>query len=305
MASRKEMMVELRQLAYFVAVAEERSFTRGAQREHVVQSAASAAVARLEQEFQTALFDRSHRTLELTTAGRTLLARARILLAEAQRARDDMGRLTGGLSGTVTLGTVLSTGSFDLIGALGTFQVEHPDVVVRLRHSTGPLAGHATALREGRFDLMLLPVPPHGPAVLGPDLIIDDVSRIRLGLACRTDDPLAGAHGVTYADLADRRFIDFPTGWGDRTIVDSLFGTAGVQRTVALEVVDTTTALTMVRRRLGLAFVAEETIAAQPGLTQVDLADPPPLHGLGLAASRNHPPSEAGRALRRTLLAAR
>lgn len=41
-----------------------------------------------------------------------------------------------------------------------------------------------------------------------------------------------------------------------------------------------------------------------PGLTQVDLADPPPLHGLGLAASRNHPPSEAGRALRRALLAA-
>ncbi|MGA6160441.1 LysR family transcriptional regulator substrate-binding protein [Stenotrophomonas sp. NPDC087984] len=91
----------------------------------------------------------------------------------------------------------------------------------------------------------------------------------------------------------------------DRTIVDSLFGSAGVKRTVALEVVDTATALTMVRRRLGLAFVPEEIIGSHPGLAQVDLADPPPLHGLGLAASRSHPPSEAGHALRRTLLAAR
>ncbi|MGX1848829.1 LysR family transcriptional regulator [Streptomyces sp. NPDC055299] len=296
--------MELRQLAYFVAVAEERSFTRGAQREHVVQSAASAAVARLEAEFHTALFDRSRRALELTTAGRTLLAHARILLAEAQRARDEMGRLIGGLSGTVTVGTVLSTGPFDLIGALSTFQAEHPDVVVRLRLSAGPLTEHATALREGRFDLMLLPIPLHEPAVLGPDLVIDELARMRLALACRADDPLARARDVAYADLADRRFIDFPTGWGNRSIADGLFSGAGVERTVALEVVDTTTALTMVQQGLGLAFVPEETVTTFPGLAQVHLADPPPLNGLGLAASRHHPLSQAAQALRGTLLAA-
>ena len=303
--SRMEMDVELRQLSYFVAVAEERSFTRGAQREHVVQSAASAAVARLEQEFQTELFDRSRRTLQLTTAGSTLLARARILLGEAQRARDEMGRLTSGLSGTVTLGTVLSTGTFDLIGALSAFHAEHPDVTVRLRLSAGPLTGHAAKLHEGRFDLVLLPVPLHGPAVLGPDLVLDNLGRLRIALACRADDPVAYARDVTYNDLADRRFIDFPTDWGNRTIVDSLFSGAGIERIVALEVVDTATALTMVEQRLGLAFVPEETIASRPGLAQVDLADPPLQTGLALAASRNHPPSEAAQALRRTLLAHR
>ncbi|WP_169810984.1 LysR family transcriptional regulator [Nocardia amamiensis] len=297
--------MDLRQLAYFVAVAEERSFTRGAQREHIVQSAASAAVAKLEQEFGTALFTRTHRTLELTTAGRMLLARARNLLAEAQRARDDIGRLTGGLSGTVTLGTQLSTGSFDLIAALSAFQAEHPDVVVRLRLSVGPLAGHATALHEGRFDFMLLPVPLHGSAVLGPDLVIDPIARLRLALACRADDPLARAHRVTCADLADRRFIDFPEGWGNRTIVDSMFSEAGTKRTVALEVVDIATALTMVQQRLGLAFVPEEAIPARAGLAQVDLATPPQTTGLAVAASRNHPLSEAALALHRTLLAAR
>jgi DNA-binding transcriptional LysR family regulator len=298
-----EMEVELRQLSYFVAVAEERNFTRGAQREHVVQSAASAAVARLEEEFQTELFDRSRRTLQLTAAGGILLARARILLGEAQRARDEMGRLTGGLSGTVTVGTVLSTGTFDLLGALRAFQAEHPDVTVRLRQSTGPLSGHAVQLHEGRFDLMLIPVPLHGSAVLGPGLVLDNLAGMHIGLACRADDPVAYARGVTCADLADRRFIDFPDGWGNRTIVDSLFSGAGVERTVALEVVDVATALDMVEQRLGLAFVPEEKIASRPGLTQVNLAEPPPATGLALAASRNHPPSEAAQALHRTLLA--
>jgi DNA-binding transcriptional LysR family regulator len=180
---------------------------------------------------------------------------------------------------------------------------KHPDVVVRLRLSTGSFTDHATALREGRYDLTLLPVPSQGPALLGSDVITDLLPHMRLGLACRSDAPLAHARNVTCADLADRRFIDFPPGWGNRTIVDGLFATAGIERTVALEVVDTTTALTMVQRGLGLAFVPQEQITMRPGLTQVDLADPPPLIDLALALSRNHPPSEATRALRRALLA--
>lgn len=75
-------------------------------------------------------------------------------------------------------------------------------------------------------------------------------------------------------DLASRRFVDFPEGRGNRSIVD-LFTDAGVQRVVNLEVVDVASALAMVRQRLGLAFVPEETIAAQPGLARVDLAEPP------------------------------
>ncbi|MGP4000639.1 LysR substrate-binding domain-containing protein [Streptomyces sp. 8N706] len=110
---------------------------------------------------------------------------------------------------------------------------------------------------------------------------------------------------MTCSDLADRRFIDFPEGWGNRTIIDSMFSSAGAERMVALEVVDIATALTMVQQRLGLAFVPEGAITTRPGLTRVDLATPPPPTGLGLAASRNHPPSEAALALHGTLLASR
>ncbi len=132
-------------------------------------------------------------------------------------------------------------------------------------------------MREGRYDLMLLPVPSQGCALLGSDVITDQLTHMRLGLACRSDDPLAHARNVTCADLADRRLIAFSAGWGNRAIVDSLFAAAGIERTVALEVVDTTTALTVIHRNLSLAFVPQEQIATRPGITQVDLAGPTPL----------------------------
>ncbi|MET1083467.1 MAG: LysR family transcriptional regulator, partial [Burkholderiales bacterium] len=110
--------MELRQLAYFVAVAEEGGFTRGAQREHVVQSTMSAAVGRLEHELGQSLFRRIGHRIELTEAGVLLLEKARSLLSATEDIKDQLNSLHGEVHGTVTLGTVLSTGSFDLPAAL-------------------------------------------------------------------------------------------------------------------------------------------------------------------------------------------
>src|ERR1700760_215132 len=98
--------VELRQLATFVAVAEEGSFTRASDRLHVVQSAVSAGVRKLEAELGAGLFDRSTHHVELTDAGRALLPAARATLAAAQAARDAVDEARGGLRGRVVLGTM-------------------------------------------------------------------------------------------------------------------------------------------------------------------------------------------------------
>lgn len=294
-------IMDLRQLQYFVAVAEERHFTRGAQRAHAVQSTVSAAVARLEREFGVTLFERGRNGAQLTAAGQVLLRRAHVLLGEAERTRDELQRTASGLHGSVTLGTVLSTGDFDLVAALLTFRQTHPDVSVRLRLSAGPLDQHIEEVLDGHVQLLLLPVPSRSR----PGIRIDRVTTMRLALACSATDPVAERRSVAYRDIADSPFIDFPEPWGNRTIVDHMFAGEHVERRVTIEVVDVATALRMVQGGLGLAFVPEEFIASAPGVVKVDLQHPPPSVELGLAVAQDRPRSEATDALRRTLLGAR
>lgn len=293
--------MDLRQLEYFVAVAEERSFTRGASRANVVQSAASAAISRLERDVGVALFERSGRRTELTDAGRLLLQRARNVLGEVQQARDELDALAGGLHGSVLIGTVLSAGRYDLIAALAEFQHAHPNVSVGLHLSAGPLEDRVNELLDGRVQLMLVPIPVRPPQ----GVRLDHVADLRMALACHSQDPLANQRQVTYRDIGERRFIDFPPDWGNRAIIDDLFAAHDVRRTVSLEVVDVATALRMAGARLGIAFVPEEFITDDTGLVRVDLRDPPPAIRLGLAMALDRPVSMATRALRRTILARR
>ena len=293
-----KVMMDLHQLEYFVAVAEERHFTRGAQRAHAVQSTVSAAIARLEHEFGVTLFERGRSGARLTPAGEVLLRRAHVLLGEAERTRDELQHLAGGLHGSVTLGTVLSTGHFDLVAALLAFRQAHPDVAVRLRLSAGPLDNRIDEVLDGHVQLLLLPIPFRRR----PGIHIDRVTTMQLALACSAADPLAGRTSVAYRDVADRPFIDFPEQWGNRAIVDSMFAGEHVERRVSVEVVDVTTALRLTQGGLGLAFVPEEFIASAPGVVTVDLQHPPPAVELGLAVATDRPRSEATEALRRTLL---
>src|SRR5262249_9884044 len=118
--------VELRHLEYFVAVAEELSFTRASRRLHVVQSGVSSAIQGLERDLGAALFDRDRHKVTLTEAGRALLPEARATLAAAQAAADAVAEATAGLRGTLSIGTMTSTGPIDLPALLGRFHEQHP-----------------------------------------------------------------------------------------------------------------------------------------------------------------------------------
>lgn len=100
--------MELRQLEYFVAVAADLNFSRAAERIHVVQSALSASVGRLEKELGIELFDRSKRQIALTAPGEHFLQHAREVIHTAQTARSSVADYRGQLTGTVTLGTLMS-----------------------------------------------------------------------------------------------------------------------------------------------------------------------------------------------------
>src|SRR3954447_16658405 len=124
--------MELRHFEYFVAVAEERSFTRAAARLHVVQSGVSAVIKSLERELGVALLERTSKRVALTDAGEVLLPRARAALDAVRDARDAIDQVRGGLRGTVRIGTLTSVSVIDVPALLGEFHRGHPDVLLQL-----------------------------------------------------------------------------------------------------------------------------------------------------------------------------
>ena len=269
--------MELRHLEYFVAVAEELSFTRASRRLHVVQSGVSSAIQGLERELGATLFDRDRHRVTLTDAGRALLPEARATLAAAQGAREAVAEAGAGLRGTLSIGTMPSTGHIDVAALLGRFHAQHPGVLVRLRMFPGGSADLAREVSSGGLDLALLSIPGDAPA----GLTVRPLAREPLTLVCHPGHPLAGepsgpnAPGVPLDRLADEPFVDFPLGWGTRALVDRAFAAAGLDRQVSFEAADYATAAGLVRNGLGVAFLPMSVAAALDGVALAETSPGP------------------------------
>ena len=292
--------MELRHLAYFVAVAEELSFTRASARLHVVQSGVSSAIRALEHELDTILFDRDRHRVALTDAGRVLLPEARATLAAAQAARDAIREAHAGLRGTLTIGTMQSIGRLDLPALLGRFYAAHPRVLVRLRLSSAGSAGLADEVLSGNLDLALLSLPGRPPAGLN----LAPVSAEPLLLACPPRHALAGRRQATLGQLSAEPFIDFTPGWGNRGVADRAFAAAGLRREVRFEVADFVTAASLVRNGLGVAFLPESFASSLPDLPAIRIAGTPLNWPVSIATATGRPLSAAGRAFLAELMAA-
>jgi DNA-binding transcriptional LysR family regulator len=161
--------MELRHLRYFVAIAEERSFTRAAERLWVAQPGLSTQIRRLEAELGVQLFDRHTRGVDLTDAGELFLERARATLAAAEEAFSTGRDLEAGVVGTVRLGIATAPGCRLVLSLLETFGRDRPDVEVTVSESYGGTL--LRDLRDGRLDALI------GPSVCGSP----ELRRLRLG----------------------------------------------------------------------------------------------------------------------------
>ena len=259
--------VELRHLEYFVAVAAELNFSRAAKRIHVVQSALSASVSRLEKELGVELFDRSKRQITLTAAGEVFLEHAREVIHTAHRARTSVDAFRDQLAGTVTLGTLMSWGTLNLPAALEEFRGANPMVTVRLRQSITGSAGHLTAIADGQMDLALVSITAPG----SPLVTLRELMREPMVFVCEASHPLANRRRVELADLAGHDFIQFPPGWGIRQRLDEGFAAAGVQPISAYEVADYAIAAELIRHRLATTILPASAANRFPDLRTVRL----------------------------------
>jgi DNA-binding transcriptional LysR family regulator len=262
-------LLEIRQLQHFVAVAEEKQFTRAAQRMHIVQSALSSSIRRLEEELDAKLFVRSTRQVRLTDAGRILLTRARTALDSIREARDAVAAVRDLELGTLNIGTVQTLPAFlDLPSLIERFHAEHPGVEVRLRQ--GSSTDLIEKIRSGRLDLAFLPIS-ESPDDIETDMIACEA----LVIGCAPDHPLAGAKNVALAALTDEPFVDFEPDWGTRKLIDRAFLASGIARRIAFEVSDLETLLELVSRGMGIALLPEAIAQARrPSLGIAELAQP-------------------------------
>jgi DNA-binding transcriptional LysR family regulator len=290
--------VELRQLATFVAVAEEGSFTRAADRLHVVQSAVSAGVRNLEKELGTTLFDRSTHTVRLTDAGDALLPEARATLAAAQAARDAVDEARGGLRGTVVLGTMQAQGmrAIDLAGLVAAFRAEHPAVKVTIRHSGGS-SEMARDVLDARLDLAFVALPGGGP----PGLELIPLAREPIMLAVAARHRLAKSADIELAALGDETLVDLPAGWGIRMAVDRSFAAAGVTRTITYEVNETATMVEFIRDGLAIGMLPRSLVETNSDIACVPIRDHPPQFQTAIAIPANRRLTAATRAMLETI----
>ncbi|MET8312290.1 LysR family transcriptional regulator [Micromonospora sp. NPDC005173] len=291
--------MELRHLEYFIAVAEERHFTRAAERMRVAQSGLSASIRTLERELGADLFIRSTRRVELTEAGRALLIEAHRTLASVDAARDAVAAVQGLLRGTVSVGTEQCLGVINLPPLLARFRRTYPGVEIRLRH--GGSTHLADQVRLGRLDVAFVALPGQPP---------DGVTLMPLAtepmlLLCHPEHPLSARDTVDWESLRNELFVDFSSDWGARQLTDRAFTAVGLERQVPLEVNDVHTLLECVEQGLGVAMVPAP-VARKPSakrLHAITLSDPAaPRWQVSVAVPAAAPSSPARDALLKMVL---
>ena len=248
--------MELRQLEQFVAVAEERHFTRAAARVHVGQSGLSAAIAALEHELGDALFVRNNRQVTLTAAGQALLPAARSALAAVQDGRDAVAGVRGVLHGRLHVGAIQTFSAVHLPAALAAFRRRHPAVTVRLTHDAAGALARAVA--EADLDIAFVDGPVDARLTRIP------LGRDRLVLAVPAGDPLARAAEVRLDDpvLRDCDFVAYRLDSGLEAQISAACAAAGLARRIIAEVVNLTYLVEFVRHGAGVAILPPGAIPA-------------------------------------------
>jgi LysR family transcriptional regulator, transcription activator of glutamate synthase operon len=283
--------MELRQLRYLLALAEERNFTRAAAREHIAQPALSQQIRRLEDEVGLPLVERTTRRVALTDAGELLVARARRILAEVDAADTELAALRGVQRGHVTVGAMHTMGPVDVSLVLALFHERHPGVELTVREQSSEEL--AEMLRVDELDLAFLSVTEriesHG---LGLQQLVSE----ELVAVLPTDHPLAGRRRLGMAELEGERFISYRAGSRLREVLISAGRDAGYEPHVTLESNESQRIRQLVARGLGVA-VLPRSDTESPGaeIAALTLTSPGLTRDITLAwrEGRRHAPAAA------------
>jgi DNA-binding transcriptional LysR family regulator len=261
--------MQLHQLAYFVAVADERHFTRAARTMHVAQPSLSKQISALEAELGGALFSRARGNISLTVAGEALLPLAQRILADVDTSRTAVRELLGLQQGRVRLGATPSLSTVLVPEVLRRFRDRYPGVQLVL--DEGGSRDLIGKLAQGALDLALIILPLHtnDPALKTIPLLNEP-----LVAAVPSAHPLASKAALTITDLRDVPLVMFREGYDLRAVTLAACRKAGFDPTFAVEGGEMDAVLKMVQAGLGVAIVPTMVVADTPNLRVVPFSRP-------------------------------
>ena len=287
--------MEFHQLRYFVAVAEERHFTKAARGLHVAQPSVSRAIRVLEEEFGTSLFHRMKGNVALTPAGETLLPWARRVLADVDGATGEVRELADLRRGRLAVGATPSITITLLPPALAKFHSAYPGVNLVL-HEAGS-RDLVQELEQGALDVALVILP-----VSHETLETSPLLREELVVAVAPDHPLASRRTIPIADLKGVPLVMFRDGYDLRAATVAACRRAGFEPLFALEGGEMDGVLRLAAAGLGVAVVPSLVIDPAGPLKAVRLAEPL-TRTIGFANRKDRHLSRAGREFVQTVRA--
>src|SRR2546425_6219843 len=278
--------MEFRRLRYFVAVAEERHFTKAARGLRVAQPSVSRAIRVLEEELGTPLFHRMTGNVALTPAGETLLPWARRVLADVDGATGEVRELADLRRGRLAVGATPSLTITLLPPALAKFHVAFPGIELVL-HEAGS-RDLVAELEQGALDVALVIMP-----VRHENLETAPLLREELVIAVPHDHPLASRKTVPIAELKGTPLVMFRDGYDLRATTIAACRRAGFEPTFALEGGEMDGVLRFAAAGLGVA-VGPSLVIDPAGPPPAGRPPPPPPRTLGFADRRDRGLSPRG-----------
>ncbi|MGZ8289759.1 MAG: LysR family transcriptional regulator [Telluria sp.] len=278
------MSIDLKQLKYFLAVAEEKSFSRAAERLHISQPPLSQQIMKLEAELGVKLFARTTRTFELTVAGKALMVEAADMLARMRMTIDTVRQIDRGEVGRLRVGIVGSAMWGPIPSLLEEFQTKFPNVTWTL-HESGPTVQYE-ALRGRQIDVGFWREPKLDDDELKNDNLRQELCfRENVCVAVNEHHPLAKRPHIELMDIANEPMLTlaldksaFP-----RYLIQCCVN-AGFQPTIFQEASEPQTLLAMVGAGLGVTLIPETTSRiGWPGVIFLPIKTNPPSANLYIA----------------------
>jgi DNA-binding transcriptional LysR family regulator len=263
--------MEIHQLRYFVAVAEEGNFSRAAAKVRVAQPSLSQQIRKLEAEIGQPLFDRLPRSVVLTEAGRCLLDYARQILASIGDARRCVDELKGKIAGDVAVGAIPTIAPYVLPELVVTFQKHYPDVTLHIVEDV-------TAVISRRVEAGELDVALASTCQRSPTLRVEYLGRESLLALVPEAHALAKQTEITLDDLKSQRFLLLHEMHCLSQQVHHLLESRRLHPEVALAGSQLSTIANMVAAGIGVSIVPNMMVKHQatPGCVSLPFAPPVP-----------------------------